>query len=152
MYTIADAVRAGFNEGQSGNANISYARYEVMSDALNATGRQIHYGMCNWGQDRPFDWAYLIANSWRATGDIIDSFDRFDPRCPCEEKEGLDCAFPGYHCSIMNIINKVVWYIHRSQQGGWNDMDMLTIGNVSLTDANDIYLAHLANDQPHRAA
>ena len=121
-----------YNDGQSGTANISFARYEVMSDALNATGRQILYSMCNWGQDHPWDWAYLIANSWRATGDIFDTFDRPDPRCPCMGMwEGIDCPFPGFHCSIMNIINKVVSFIHRSQPGGWNDLDMLEVGNVS---------------------
>lgn len=111
-----------------------------MSKALNATGRQILYSMCNWGQDHPWDWAYLIANSWRATGDIYDSFDRSDVRCPCENKDGIDCAFPGFHCSVMNIINKVVWFIHRSQPGGWNDMDGLEVGNGGMTD--DEYKLH----------
>ncbi|WPH02410.1 glycoside hydrolase family 27 protein [Acrodontium crateriforme] len=129
-----------YNDGQSGTAEISYNRYEVMSKALNATGRQILYSMCNWGQDHPWDWAYLIANSWRATGDIYDSFDRSDVRCPCENKDGIDCAFPGFHCSVMNIINKVVWFIHRSQPGGWNDMDGLEVGNGGMTD--DEYKLH----------
>jgi len=124
-----------YNDGQSGTANISFERYDVMSRALNSTGRQIVYGMCNWGQDRPFDWAYLIANSWRVSGDIYDSFDRVDPRCPCSEMQGYDCQFQGYHCSVMNIINKVVWFIHRSQPGGWNDLDMLEIGNVGVHSA-----------------
>ncbi|KAF2765422.1 glycoside hydrolase [Teratosphaeria nubilosa] len=123
-----------YNLGQSGTANISFGRYDIMSVALNQTGREILYGMCNWGQDSPWDWAYSIANSWRATGDIYDSFDRPDVRCPCEEKMGIDCAWPGYHCSVMNIINKVVWFIHRSQPGGWNDMDMLEVGNGGQTD------------------
>ncbi|KAK5136687.1 hypothetical protein LTR08_002340 [Meristemomyces frigidus] len=130
-----------YNEGQSGTANISYARYDRMSQALNATGRQILYSMCNWGQDHPWDWAYSIANSWRATGDIYDSFDRPDVRCPCSEEQGFDCAFPGFHCSVMNIINKVVWFIHRSQPGGWNDLDMLEIGNGGQTD--DEYKIHM---------
>lgn len=30
----------------------------------------------------------------------------------------------------MNIINKMVWTIQRSQPGGWNDLDMLEVGNV----------------------
>lgn len=101
-----------------------------MSKALNATGRQILYSMCNWGQDQPFDWAYMIANSFRATGDVYDSFDRPDVRCPCDEKAGADCYWPGFHCSVMNIINKMVWTIQRSQPGGWNDLDMLEVGNV----------------------
>ena len=104
-----------------------------MSRALNATGRPILYSMCNWGQDQPYDWAYMIANSWRATGDIIDSFDRPDVRCPCEEKEGANCYWPGFHCSVMNIINKMVWTIQRSQPGGWNDLDALEVGNVSAS-------------------
>jgi hypothetical protein len=35
----------------------------------------------------------------------------------------------------MNIINKMVWTIQRSQPGGWNDLDMLEVGNVSLYEA-----------------
>ncbi|KAF2858229.1 glycoside hydrolase family 27 protein [Piedraia hortae CBS 480.64] len=130
-----------YNAGQSGTANVSYERYNVMSKALNATGRQMVYAISNWGQDHPWDWAYLIANAWRATGDIIDSFDRPDVRCPCEEKDGIDCAFPGFHCSVMNIINKVTWFVHRSQPGGWNDMDMLEVGNGGMTDSE--YKLHM---------
>lgn len=89
------------------------------------------YGMCNWGQDESYNWAFQLANSWRATGDVYDNFNRPDPACPCVEKEGLNCPDTGYHCSAMNIINKVVYFIHQSQPGGWNDLDMLEVGNVS---------------------
>jgi len=130
-----------YNGGQSGTANISYARYDKMSIALNATGRDILYSMCNWGQDRPWDWAYSIANSWRATGDIYDSFNRPDVRCPCSEEQGYNCAFPGYHCSVMNIVNKVAYFVHRSQPGGWNDLDMLEVGNGGMTDSE--YIVHM---------
>lgn len=94
----------------------------------------VNHGCKPWTEtdaDSTLDWAYSIANSWRATGDIYDSFDRPDVRCPCENEEGTHCAFPGNHCSLMNIINKVTWFVHRSQPGGWNDLDMLEIGNVS---------------------
>jgi hypothetical protein len=30
-----------------------------MSMALNATGRPILYSMCNWGEDRPWDFAIV---------------------------------------------------------------------------------------------
>jgi alpha-galactosidase len=59
-----------FNQGQSGTAQLSFQRYNVMSEALNRTGRPIVYSLCNWGQDKPFDWAYTISNSWRMSGDI----------------------------------------------------------------------------------
>ena len=41
-----------------------------MSDALLATGRDIFYSICNWGNERVADWAYTMSNSWRTTQDI----------------------------------------------------------------------------------
>ncbi|KAF3936786.1 Alpha-galactosidase [Dactylella cylindrospora] len=118
-----------FNEGQSGTPLISYERYNVMSKALNSTGRPILYSMCNWGEDSPWDWAPTIANSWRMSGDIINVFDRYDDRCPCED---YICRLPGHHCSIMNIINKAAPLGQKAHAGAWNDLDMLEIGNENL--------------------
>lgn len=28
-----------------------------MAAALQATGRPIHYAICNWGEDQPWEWA-----------------------------------------------------------------------------------------------
>lgn len=96
-----------YNEGQAGNQLISYTRYKAMSDALNATGRPILYSLCNWGEDFPWNWGSTIANSWRISGDVYDSFDRPDDRCPCDGPDAFDCELPGFHCSVVNIINKV---------------------------------------------
>lgn len=96
-----------------------------MSDALNATGRPIVYSMCNWGEDAPWDWAQTVANSWRMSGDITDTFDRHDQACPCTEDQGIDCALPGFRCSLMNIVNKVSAFVDKPIVGAWNDMDML---------------------------
>ena len=38
-----------YNQGQSGTPKLSFDRYNVMSQALNNTGRSILYSMCNWG-------------------------------------------------------------------------------------------------------
>jgi hypothetical protein len=57
-------------------------RYATMSRALNATGRPILYSLCNWGEDYPWNWGSTIANSWRISGDVYDSFDEYDARCP----------------------------------------------------------------------
>lgn len=51
-----------YNGGQEGNAQITYNRYKVMSDALNATGRPILYSLCNWGTDYPWNWAQTMVN------------------------------------------------------------------------------------------
>jgi hypothetical protein len=40
-----------FNEGQAGTQKLSHDRYNVMSEALLATGRNITYSLCNWGDD-----------------------------------------------------------------------------------------------------
>jgi alpha-galactosidase len=61
-----------YNQGLSGTPQISYNRYKAMSDALNATGRPILYSLCNWGDDKPWEWGSSIANSWRMSGDIYD--------------------------------------------------------------------------------
>ena len=128
-----------YNEGQEGTALISYNRYKTMSDALNATGRPILYSMCNWGQDNPWDWAQTIANSWRMSGDIYDSFDRPDVRCPCTT---YDCSLQGFHCSVTNILNKAAPVLQKSQPGAWNDLDGLEVGNSGMTD--DEYKAHFS--------
>lgn len=121
-----------YNEGKTGNDLITYDRYNRMSMALNATGRQMVYGMCEWGIDGPWNWAALIANSWRISGDVFDTFDQPNVNCPCHDEQVLDCKFTGYYCSIMNVLNKAAFVLQRSQAGAFNDLDMLEIGNVNL--------------------
>ncbi|KAK9365069.1 glycoside hydrolase superfamily [Lipomyces kononenkoae] len=130
-----------FNEGLSGTPKITAERYRVMKNALKATGRPILYSMCNWGEDLPWNWAHTVANSWRMSGDIYDYFNRPDARCPCTGEETY-CAYPGYHCSVMNILNKAAHIIHTSQPGAWNDLDMLEVGNGGMDDEE--YKAHFS--------
>ena len=128
-----------YNQGQSGTALNSFNRYQVMSQALNKTGRPIVYSMSNWGQDQPWDWAYTISNSDRMSGDVYDSFNRPDDACPCETSP---CNWPGFHCSIMNIINKMAPITSRTQSGYFNDMDMLEVGNGGQEDNE--YVTHFS--------
>ena len=67
--------------GRFGTPEISYARYDVMSKALNQTGRPMLYSLCNWGEDYVHTWGMSLANSWRMSGDIYDSFTRPDILC-----------------------------------------------------------------------
>ncbi|KAI9754610.1 MAG: GTP cyclohydrolase II [Chaenotheca gracillima] len=131
-----------YNEGQSGTPQITYNRYKKMGDALNATGRPILYSLCNWGEDYPWKWAQTISNSWRMSGDVFDYFDRADPRCPCSGDEGYNCALPGFHCSVMNILNKLSSFADKGIPGAWNDLDMLEVGNGGMTD--DEYKSHFS--------
>ena len=111
----------------------------VMEYGLTPLGRPILYSMCNWGQDHPWDWAQTMANSWRMSGDVYDSFDRPDARCPCDTYE---CSLPGFHCSVMNILNKAAPVLNKAQPGAWNDLDMLEVGNSGMTD--DEYKTHFS--------
>lgn len=129
-----------YNAGQSGTPKLTHDRYLAMSFALNQTGRPIFYSMCNWGEDSPWQWAQTMANSWRMSGDIYDSFDRPDERCPCIT--AYDCRLAGFHCSMMNILNKVAPIVDRGRPGGWNDLDALEVGNGGMTD--DEYKLHFS--------
>lgn len=79
-------------------------------------------------------WGMSIANSWRMSGDIYDMFTRPDDLCSCVQASDPHCIAPGTHCSVLNIINRVSTFVDRGQPGGWNDLDMLEVGNGGMTD------------------
>ncbi|TEY38137.1 hypothetical protein BOTCAL_0495g00020 [Botryotinia calthae] len=131
-----------YNTGQAGTQYLSSQRYQVMAKALNATGRPIVYSLCNWGEDSPWNWGSTTANSWRISGDVYDSWDRADARCPCDGPDAFNCVLPGFHCSIVNIMNKASFIVSKAQPGAWNDLDMLEVGNGGMTDSE--YVAHFS--------
>ncbi|KAL2631470.1 hypothetical protein R1flu_016156 [Riccia fluitans] len=85
-------------------------RYPVMRNALNSTSRQIFYSICEWGRDDPAKWAGQVGNSWRTTGDIVDKWSSM-VKLADENDKWADFAGPG----------------------GWNDPDMLEVGNGGMT-------------------
>ena len=93
-----------FNDGTQ-----SKMRYMAMRDALNKTGRQIFYSMCIWGTDEVSIWAKEVGNSWRTTGDISDNWKSMT--------------------RIIEINNK--WFEYAGP-GGWNDPDILEVGNGGM--------------------
>ncbi|ETI28250.1 hypothetical protein G647_00699 [Cladophialophora carrionii CBS 160.54] len=131
-----------YHLGRFGYPEISFNRYNTMAKALNATGRPILYSLCSWGEDYVHTWGMSIANSWRVSGDIYDHFNRPDALCACDDPRDPHCVAPGTHCSVMNIINKVAPYVDRGQFGGWNDLDMLEVGQGGMNDEE--YKAHFS--------
>ncbi|XP_031497497.1 alpha-galactosidase 3 [Nymphaea colorata] len=85
-------------------------RYPPMRDALNATGRTIFYSLCEWGVEDPALWAGGVGNSWRTTDDITDSWISMT--------------------TIADLNDKWAAY---AGPGGWNDPDMLEVGNGGMT-------------------
>ncbi|XP_073305892.1 alpha-galactosidase 3 [Primulina huaijiensis] len=94
-------------------------RYPPMRDALNATGREIFYSLCEWGVDDPALWAGKVGNSWRTTDDINDSWASMT--------------------TIADLNDKWAAY---AGPGGWNDPDMLEVGNGGMT--YEEYRAHFS--------
>lgn len=81
---------------------------------------------------------------WQTPGECLGIFMTHsialpDDRCPCTT---YDCALPGFHCSVRNILNKVAAFPSKAQSGAWNDMDNLEVGNSGMTD--DEYKLHFS--------
>ncbi len=87
-------------------------RYNAMRDALANTGRPIVYSLCEWGEDSVWTWGAGTGNLWRTTGDINASFG-----------------------SMLSIFHSNVGLAQYAGPGGWNDPDMLEVGNgMSFTE------------------
>ncbi len=81
-------------------------RYQTMSMALKATGRDILFAACNWGSEDSWNWMRSIgAHTYRSTGDIFDNFRSF-----------------------MGIFQSQLSHLCQSGPYCFNDMDMLTVG------------------------
>ncbi|MFF3457550.1 NPCBM/NEW2 domain-containing protein [Streptomyces sp. NPDC002730] len=98
-------------------------RYNTMRDALKAasetTGRPIVYSICEWGQNKPWEWATGVGQLWRTTGDISDNWG-----------------------SMLSIMKKNLPLAQYAGPGHWNDPDMLEVGNGGMTDTE--YRSHFS--------
>ncbi|KAH8743981.1 glycoside hydrolase superfamily [Diaporthe sp. PMI_573] len=92
----------------------SQTRYTTMRDALASSGRDIYYAMCNWGQDSVWTWGQNTGNSWRISGDVTNKWS-----------------------SIASIASGAQALAQYAGPGGFNDFDMLEVGNGGLTAAEE---------------
>jgi alpha-galactosidase len=91
--------------------------YTLMRNALKDSGRPILFSICEWGSTKPWLWAGGIGNMWRSTGDIQDCWD-------CKKNWGGNGVV-----QIMDLMSGIESY---SGPGGWNDPDMLEVGNGGM--------------------
>jgi alpha-galactosidase len=84
--------------------------YTNMRDALYKAGRPIVFSLCEWGQNKPWEWAGQVGHLWRTTGDISDNWN-----------------------SMIDIFDKQKDLARYAGPGGWNDPDMLEVGNGGMT-------------------
>ena len=80
------------------------------AEAHGTAEKPIVYSICEWGFNRPWKWGAEAGNLWRTTGDIKPSW-----------------------MSILALYEFTVRLWKYAGKGGWNDPDMLEVGNGKLT-------------------
>jgi alpha-galactosidase len=85
-------------------------QYRQFHEALVATGRPVVLSICEWGSNHPWEWGPGIGHLWRTTGDIEDRWQ-----------------------SVLDILDSSSRWQSVAGPGGWNDPDMLEVGNGGMT-------------------
>lgn len=92
-------------------------QYNKIADAIKNCGKEdLHFNVCRWAY--PGTWIYDVADSWRTTGDITNTWE-----------------------SVKSIIKENLYLSAYCRDGHYNDMDMLEVGR-GMTAQED--LTHFA--------
>ncbi len=91
--------------------------YLTIRDALYKAERPIVLSICEWGNDKPWEWGPKIGQLWRTTGDIHHCFD-------CIVDHGT-----WKQSGVMQILDKQEGLRKYSGPNYWNDADMMEVGN-----------------------
>lgn len=83
---------------------------KLYAEKNNVPEKPIIYSICEWGTNKPWKWGAQAGNLWRTTPDIKPVW-----------------------ASILGIYEVNVKLADYSGIGGWNDPDMLEVGNGKLT-------------------
>jgi len=109
------------------------AAYRRMRDALAATGRPILFSICEWGLSRPQLWASGVGQMWRTAGDIGAAFDQ-PPLHPTGRNVGVESPVPiEMNMGVLQELDRQAGLARFAGPGGWNDPDMLEVGNGGMT-------------------
>lgn len=93
--------------------------YTTMSNALKTAGKPIVFSLCEWGDNKPWEWGKPLGNLWRISGDIYPCFD-----CEYKHEEGNWSSW-----GFMKIIEMRKDIRKYSGPDHWNDFDMMEVGN-----------------------
>ncbi|OZY87815.1 alpha-galactosidase [Cellvibrio mixtus] len=114
-----DYVKYDWCDTQDINPKSAYA---TMRDAIHKAGRPMLFSICEWGDNKPWEWAQNVGHSWRTTGDIY-------PCWSCEHNHGSWSSF-----GVLPILDKQAGLRKFAGPGHWNDMDMMEVGNGMSED------------------
>ena len=96
----------------------SKTQYALFRDGIRESGRPMVLSLCNWGVDKPWLWARQMGQLWRTAGDLV----------PC-----WDCKKDWGGAGVVPTLDRQLGLESYSGPGGWNDPDMLQVGNSGLT-------------------
>jgi alpha-galactosidase len=96
--------------------------YNTMSKALKTAGRPIVFSLCEWGDNKPWEWAENVGELWRTTGDISAVFDGYVDHGTWKQT------------GVMPIVDLQKGLRKYAGPGHWNDPDMLEVGNGMSVD------------------
>lgn len=103
-------------------------RYTTMATALSNCGREIKFGICEWGQREPWTWAASVGGThWRTTWDVRDLWQ--------------SAEYNDSNNGIYNIYKTSMPYTKFVEPGKYNDLDMLVVGLYGKGDASSISAA-----------
>jgi alpha-galactosidase len=98
--------------------------YITMRDAIFAAGHPVVFSICEWGNNKPWQWGAPTGHLWRTAGDIYNCFD-------CIKDHGTWKSWGVTY--ILDMQDSLRKY---AGPGHWNDPDMLEVGN-SMTVNED---------------
>ena len=117
------------NTGQGEAQRNPREAYATMSRAIAAAGRPMILSICEWGDNEPWLWGKEVGHLWRTTGDITNCWD-------CELGHGNWLSH-----GVLRILDKQVPLRAYSGPGGWNDPDMMEVGNLASAAENRSHFA-----------
>ena len=91
--------------------------YTTMRDALYSARHPVVFSLCEWGNNKPWEWGEKVGHLWRTTGDIINCFD-------CVVDHGTWKSW-----GVLPILDKQDELRKYAGPDHWNDPDMLEVGN-----------------------
>lgn len=101
--------------GAPNNVDTAIFRYKTMSDALNATGKNFYFNICEWGEREPWLWAANAGgHSWRVSFDSRDTWDHG--------------KYDGGHCGVIQSIDIMKNLNYYAGPNQFNDADMMCVG------------------------
>ncbi len=103
--------------------------YSTMSRAITASGRPMILSICEWGDNQPWLWGKEYGHLWRTTGDITNCWD-------CELGHGNWLSH-----GVLRILDRQVPLREYSGPDGWNDPDMMEVGNLASVAENRSHFA-----------